>query len=606
MMVMMSNILKVLCVSKTIAVADDDNAAAVAAAAAAAAAAARPAGGTAVGTAFAADTERDHDGSGGGGKARGTYNVTAAEVLILRLDKPEIVDSFPLPYTSGPVVAAKYAQCQSDGSHYGGLSYTSTHCYLMCPRGVYVLRVLKSSELVLWLVKNKRYPQAMHLCQQTYKREQVFMEVADMHATNLWRQGRFVEAVRVWGEVILPSAPAKYWTIFVNRLNRAGKLGLIVKWLPFNDRTKVSPEIYETLLRAPLSARDYMTMLSRISRWPVLYGTVEIQRDLLRELKELGATYPIAAAWLKTPAAADAKVLLASLFKLYEFGSQFCEALQVALFLEQMRHIAVETSDELLAGLDDASYARALENTLDALQKLRSSDYFITRRLFCVLTSELLPSEVDDGGDAAVTAAVTASDGIRGGGAVVGTAVAADDGAAAGGIFRAGAPPSNRMDASASASASAALPKSENAVGNSSAAGTEGPPEAIAGEGATLGRSSSLSRASPPPQLDLEEEATTRSMPVSVGGDDGDDVSAQLAESVAFYDPLYAGRLILTRAELYHSPIRRVELLRSLLKLDDETVIQAIVDHHHQVSISELAASDNSHSSSLFFKKKLT
>ena len=39
-----------------------------------------------------------------------------------------------------------------------------------------------------------RYPQAMHLCQQTYKREQVFMEVADMHATNLWRQGRFVEA----------------------------------------------------------------------------------------------------------------------------------------------------------------------------------------------------------------------------------------------------------------------------------------------------------------------------------------------------------------------------------------------------------------------------
>ena len=51
-----------------------------------------------------------------------------------------------------------------------------------------------------------------------------------MHAANLWRQGRHVEAVRVWGEVILPSAPPKYWTIFVNRLKSADKLELIVKW----------------------------------------------------------------------------------------------------------------------------------------------------------------------------------------------------------------------------------------------------------------------------------------------------------------------------------------------------------------------------------------
>jgi hypothetical protein len=40
-------------------------------------------------------------------------------------------------------------------------------------------------------------------------------------------------------QVILPSAPAAYWTIFVHRLRQAGELGLIVKWLPFNDRTKV-------------------------------------------------------------------------------------------------------------------------------------------------------------------------------------------------------------------------------------------------------------------------------------------------------------------------------------------------------------------------------
>ena len=48
----------------------------------------------------------------------------------------------------------------------------------------------------------------MHLCQQTYKREQVFMEVADMHATNLWRQGRYVEA----------SVNAHYWLTSLHML----------------------------------------------------------------------------------------------------------------------------------------------------------------------------------------------------------------------------------------------------------------------------------------------------------------------------------------------------------------------------------------------------
>ena len=48
----------------------------------------------------------------------------------------------------------------------------------------------------------------MHLCQTKYHREYVFMETAGMHANALWRKGRHEEAVRVWGEVHLPSAPA--------------------------------------------------------------------------------------------------------------------------------------------------------------------------------------------------------------------------------------------------------------------------------------------------------------------------------------------------------------------------------------------------------------
>jgi hypothetical protein len=39
-----------------------------------------------------------------GGEA---YDVMVSEVLILKLDTPDIVDSFRLPYTSGPVVSSK-------------------------------------------------------------------------------------------------------------------------------------------------------------------------------------------------------------------------------------------------------------------------------------------------------------------------------------------------------------------------------------------------------------------------------------------------------------------------------------------------------------------
>ncbi len=52
-------------------------------------------------------------------------------------------------------------------------------------------------------------------------------------------QGLRREALAVWGENLLPWAPAAYWERFIARLTRAGAQDLIVKWLPFNDRGKV-------------------------------------------------------------------------------------------------------------------------------------------------------------------------------------------------------------------------------------------------------------------------------------------------------------------------------------------------------------------------------
>jgi len=162
-----------------------------------------------------------------------------------------------------------------------------------------------SSELVLWLVSHRQFPQAVHLCQQRYERERAVLEVANLHACELWRQvcprtfllvscmsccfcggggdagrrgqqrwgfwgkrakdiivpsfqsllilpclfsaprlyeclqGQDKEAMAVWAELVLPWAPAAYWHLFLRHLERAGKLNLAVKWLPFNDRAKV-------------------------------------------------------------------------------------------------------------------------------------------------------------------------------------------------------------------------------------------------------------------------------------------------------------------------------------------------------------------------------
>lgn len=66
------------------------------------------------------------------------------------------------------------------------------------------------------------------------------------------KQGKLVEAMRIWGEVVLPLAPAAYWDEFVRRLSISGHIDLVVTWLPFNDRSKVAPTVYQDLLTEPL------------------------------------------------------------------------------------------------------------------------------------------------------------------------------------------------------------------------------------------------------------------------------------------------------------------------------------------------------------------
>jgi hypothetical protein len=62
---------------------------------------------------------------------------------------------------------------------------------------------------------------------------------------------------------------------------------------------------------------------------PVLYVTSEIQQPILEVLRSLGTTYKQAKREGTDVDVGSIYVLLVSLLKLYEFGNQFCEALQV-------------------------------------------------------------------------------------------------------------------------------------------------------------------------------------------------------------------------------------------------------------------------------------
>lgn len=337
---------------------------------------------------------------------------------------------FPFPAAVGRVISAQYSQAQSlTASQVGGAKQNknnATHCHLLFPRSLFVLRILTASEQILWLIKSQRFPLAMHLCQTKYHREQVFMETAGMHANALWRKGRHEEAVRVWGEVHLPSAPAVYWKIFVDRLDAAGKIDLAVKWLPFNDRTKVGHDIYERMLISTIDNGDYLTLLARIARWPILYKIqpvlariFAVLRVRTREAKlSIGYSTPS----LPGSAAATAPggthggthggpgfseggegglgaaggeykphpnprlatyVLLITLFKLYEFGNKFLEASQILVQLERLRMAGIDATiiDPNWSG-DDESYTFALETAVKTIEKTRAPEYLSAKQLW--------------------------------------------------------------------------------------------------------------------------------------------------------------------------------------------------------------------------------
>lgn len=171
----------------------------------------------------------------------------------------------------------------------------------------------------------------------------------------------------------------------MERLDAAGKIDLVVKWLPFNDRSKVGPDVYERLLVSAIDAGDYLTLLARVSRWPVLYKFTQILNrvvDLLSRLREDIDRARLAAAGRHgaataaagkgvlrsrssptrvspTDSASDMRrvsiadagdnpavrvvrleekacVLLVTVFKLFEFGDRFVEAAQVLIMIDQL------------------------------------------------------------------------------------------------------------------------------------------------------------------------------------------------------------------------------------------------------------------------------
>lgn len=324
-------------------------------------------------------------------------DVLGTEALILS-EFLQLESSFELPAGVGRAICAKYSQAQSLSSS-AGTQQSVTHCHILFPRSLFVLRTLTASEQILWLVKKQRYPLAMHLCQTKYQREQVFMEVAGLYANSLWRKGKHVEAVRVWGEVHLPSAPALYWKFFVDRLADAGKIDLAVKWLPFNDRTKVGHEIYERMLINTIDKGDYLTLLARIARWPILYKIQPVLVRIFAILKVRTREARLSIAYNSQQRDVDADlprnvhphpnprlasyVLLVTLFKLYEFGNRFLEASQVLVQLERLRMAGINSSiiDPNWCG-DDESYTFALESAVTTIEKTRAPEYISAKRLW--------------------------------------------------------------------------------------------------------------------------------------------------------------------------------------------------------------------------------
>eukprot|EP00048_Salpingoeca_helianthica_P009192 m.131977 g.131977 ORF g.131977 m.131977 type:complete len:751 (+) comp14798_c0_seq5:88-2340(+) len=257
------------------------------------------------------------------------------------------------------------------------LSVCNTHCFVWTARSLACIRLIRTSEQVALLVHTRAFVAATHCVSTAPRCGPAAIEIADMHAAALWRQGRTAEAMTEWGENVLPWAPAAYWSEFVKALLKANRLDLIVKWLPFNDRGKVPARIYEQLLLSPLNAGRLPRFLSRVAKWPVFYSVDTICTAAASRLRHESFDF-IA---LLSGAAVHAPVLpcallLAAAFKLFEFCNRFFEGLQVLLLLDlftERAALASVTVDQ--TDFDDEAHAAAFRAVMQTLSQVVLNDY---------------------------------------------------------------------------------------------------------------------------------------------------------------------------------------------------------------------------------------
>eukprot|EP00055_Hartaetosiga_balthica_P015925 m.97871 g.97871 ORF g.97871 m.97871 type:complete len:807 (+) comp8997_c0_seq3:301-2721(+) len=162
--------------------------------------------------------------------------------------------------------------------------FLATHIFVLLQHSVLCFRNITMAEQVASLCVRGLFPLAQHLCQQTLRWSGVVVEISSHYGSMLWKAGQRKEALRVWGEQVLPHATATFWDVFLQRLEGDGALQDIVPWLPFNDKSKVSASVYLKILTQALEERDFILVLSRVARWPVLYPAHRLQAQILTVL----------------------------------------------------------------------------------------------------------------------------------------------------------------------------------------------------------------------------------------------------------------------------------------------------------------------------------
>ncbi|KJE96805.1 hypothetical protein CAOG_07073 [Capsaspora owczarzaki ATCC 30864] len=158
-----------------------------------------------------------------------------------------------------------------------------TRLYVVLSNDVVILRSLYVSEQIVWLVEQQRFPAAIHMCQR-HRRTRELIEVANEYACHLWDKAQHLLAVQLWAEYVLPSAPPRFWRIFVDRFEQTNQLHLLEKYLPFNDRSLLSPETYARVLEHHIETGENQALLECVSYWPVLYPMPRIVTRIIEAI----------------------------------------------------------------------------------------------------------------------------------------------------------------------------------------------------------------------------------------------------------------------------------------------------------------------------------